>query len=80
MNQSILLNDDLRYNDKQLCWHCSGLIAGEKINIVINSDITIEQLTQQIRFDWEFAIESWLEDNEPTDENQITLTLYTQAT
>lgn len=75
MNQAILLNDDLNYCCQTLQWQCTGMLSGEKITIFINSAISPQELTQAIKFDWEMAIEDWLEDNEPNIHNQIKLTL-----
>ena len=74
MNQAILLNDDLTYLAPNT-WQCTGMLSGEKITIVIKSNVTPETFDQSIKFDWEIAIEDWLEEHEPDENNQLNLSL-----
>jgi len=70
MNQAIILNDDYTFNHKAQYWQCTGMLSGEKLNIIIMSSVQPNELTQSIKFDWECVIEDWLVDNEP-EGNQI---------
>lgn len=70
MNQAIILNDDYLFNYKEQCWQCTGMFGGEKLLIVINSSVLPNELTQDIKFDWECIIEDWLVAHEP-EGNQI---------
>lgn len=70
MNQSILFNDDHHFDEVLNSWVFSGIIAGEIIKIVIDSELSKDQIiTDEIKFDWESIVEDWLDENEP--ENQI---------
>lgn len=70
MNQAIILNDDYTFNHIEELWYCTGMLSGEKVQIILNSSVLPSELTQDIKFDWECVIEDWLADNEP-EGNQI---------
>jgi len=74
MNQAIIINDDYTFDAQDKYWQCSAMLSGEKVIIKIQSDILPEQLSQDIKFDWECEIEDWLESNEPMN-NVIELNL-----
>jgi len=46
------------------------MIGGEKLLIIIKSSVLPNELTQDIKFDWECVIEDWLVVHEP-EGNQI---------
>jgi len=77
MNQSILFNDDLTFNEKVNAWHFTGLLNGELITVQIDEKChhRTKQVTDSIKFDWEDAVEIWLEDNEPNEFGYIQLIL-----
>ncbi len=70
MNQSILFNDDLKYDKQKACWLFTGLLSGELITIEIAGQN--QQIDNDLKFNLEALVEDWLEDNEP-EENTITL-------
>ena len=72
MNQAILFNDDIYFDQAKNAWSFTCLLNGECIQILITgqnypSDL---QVTSAVKFDWEDAVEVWLENNEP-EENQL---------
>lgn len=75
MNQEVIINDDHVYDKVQNVWRCSAMLSGNKVDVFIYSNIKEGYLTQDIKFDWEYSIEEWLEKNEPDKNNQIKLTL-----
>lgn len=72
MNQQILFNDDIAFDNKQQVWVFTGLLAGERITITIESVDPLE-LNDALRFDFESQVEEWLEDNEPPINGKIEL-------
>jgi hypothetical protein len=72
MNQQILFNDDIIFNDQIKAWVFTGLLAGERITIEIISEEPLE-LSDALKFDFEFQVEEWLEDNEPPVTSKIKL-------
>ncbi len=75
MNQAILFNDDLVYKADESIWQFSGLLAGELINIEITTAINQQTFSLSDKFDWELAVEDWLEQHEPDNANIIKLDL-----
>lgn len=75
MNQAILFNDDLAFNQCQKMWSFSGLISGNKVTVFIITSAYSENsvIDNSIIFDWEEAVEVWLEDNEPNESDEIHL-------
>ncbi|MBO9491240.1 hypothetical protein J7384_12785 [Endozoicomonas sp. G2_1] len=71
MNQAILFNDDLCQKADGI-WQLSGFYQGELV--VFELKTKVNELTEQIKFDWELQIEDWLEDNEPV-QNPVVITL-----
>jgi hypothetical protein len=67
MNQAVIINDDYEFNHDKNYWQCTAMLSGEKITITINSSVSHDELTQDIKFDWEYIIEEWLEENEPSN-------------
>lgn len=74
MNQQILFNDDLCFMPEKNYWQWSAIVSGENIAIVVKSVITPDTFTVNHQFDWELAIEEWLENND-IDNNQLTISL-----
>jgi len=72
MNQAILFNDDLHFDERHDAWSFTGQLSGQKITIYFHS----MQLKQQtsidscLKYDLEEITELWLEKNEPED-NEI---------
>ena len=67
MNQSILFNDDVVFDQSMNAWQFTGLISGELVKIIIQASVEPyqEQLPASKKLDWEMDVEEWLEDNEP---------------
>ncbi|WP_077339610.1 hypothetical protein [Pseudocolwellia agarivorans] len=74
MNQAIIINDDYEFNHNKQYWQCSAMLSGEKVIIIINSSVSSNELTQAIKFDWEYVIEEWFEENEPNN-NTVEITI-----
>ncbi|XPF93069.1 hypothetical protein ACM9HF_13665 [Colwellia sp. RE-S-Sl-9] len=74
MNQAIIINDDYEFNHNKQHWQCTAMLSGEKVVIIINSRVSSNELTQAIKFDWEYEIEEWLEENEPNN-NTVEITI-----
>lgn len=69
MNQAILFNDDLIFDDNVKSWFLTGCIAGEKFIVQIPDKYYAKgiKITTEMKFDLEINIENWLRQNEPTD-------------
>jgi hypothetical protein len=74
MNQSVIINDDYVYDKKLGAWKCTAVFSGNLITVFLYSKVGENELDQSTKFDWEYIIEDWLEDNEPDDNNQIIIT------
>ena len=72
MNQQILFNDDIIFNSERQTWSFTGLLGGERINILIQ-DKACHPLSNELKFDLEEQVEEWLEDNEPSMNGEIHL-------
>lgn len=75
MNQALLLNSDLAFNEELDAWQLTGFYQSRGLTIFISSvklarDI---EITSDLLLDLEADIEDWLEDNEPDDNDQIWL-------
>lgn len=67
MNQAILFNDDLHFDNEQDAWSMTGQLAGEKLFIYLHS-MQLKQLSSIdtcLKYDLEEVVELWLEKNEP---------------
>jgi hypothetical protein len=67
MNQAILFNDDLHFDEQHDAWSFTGQLAGQKIVIYFHS-MQLKQLTEIdncTKYDLEEVTELWLEKNEP---------------
>ena len=73
MNQSVLFNDDIHFNEGYNAWSFTGFLNGERIVVIISSEtLTKEaQISDDVRFDWEEAVENWLNDDEPDEKGLI---------
>ncbi|MFD2165831.1 hypothetical protein ACFSJY_06090 [Thalassotalea euphylliae] len=74
MNQSILFNDDLAFDQDKDAWRFTGLMAGQLITIYFHSPKLkhLASIDQCTKYDLEEVVELWLEKNEPED-NEIHL-------
>jgi len=67
LNQEILFNDDLIFDEQQDAWRFTALFSGQLISIYFHS-IQLKQLGEIdncTKFDLEEVVELWLEKNEP---------------
>lgn len=67
MNQAILFNDDLVFDEEAQAWTMSGILSGELIQVYFHSP-TLKHTTSIdncTKYDLEEITELWLEDNEP---------------
>lgn len=76
MNQAILFNDDLSFDEERHAWVFSGLLEGNLLKIIIDEKYhsRISPIEDSIRFDWESKVEDWLKHYEPVG-NEILLNL-----
>ncbi|MGB0937878.1 MAG: hypothetical protein ACPGTQ_10500 [Colwellia sp.] len=67
MNQAILFNDDLIFDEEKSAWRMTGLLSGQIISIYFHSFVLskMESIDTCTKFDLEEAFEMWLEENEP---------------
>ncbi|MBA6231473.1 MULTISPECIES: hypothetical protein [unclassified Colwellia] len=70
MNQQIIFNDDISFDDSEKGWVFTGLLSGERISILIKCK-KHDELTDELKFNLEEIIEEWLEDNEPLSGSRI---------
>lgn len=75
MNQAILFNDDIHFDPKRKCWVFTGLLNGERLTVIIDQKNHGKELfiSDCVKFDWEEAVEIWLEKYEPDQNNEIYL-------
>ncbi|TYK65823.1 hypothetical protein [Colwellia echini] len=67
MNQAILFNDDLTFDNEQDAWCFTALVSGQSIIVYFHS-MQLKQLSEIsscTKFDLEEVVELWLEKNEP---------------
>ena len=67
MNQSILFNDDLTFDQQLNAWKVTGLMVGELLTIYVHLPKLRHKvsLDSSIKYDLEEIIEAWLQNNEP---------------
>lgn len=67
MNQAILFNDDIDFDDQQDAWRFTALLSGERIIIYFHSMQLkrLGKIDQCTKYDLEEIVELWLEKNEP---------------
>ena len=76
MNQAILFNDDLTFNEKEDAWSFTAQVSGQIITVYFHS-MQLKQLgeiDQCTKFDLEEVAELWLEKNEP-EGNEVHITM-----
>ena len=67
MNQALLFNDDLVFDQQQDAWRLTALLSGQRITIYFHS-IQLKRLDaidRCTKYDLEEIAELWLEKNEP---------------
>ncbi|NQZ21266.1 MAG: hypothetical protein HRT53_04355 [Colwellia sp.] len=72
MNQQILFNDDMAFDDNSRTYCFTGLLAGERVTISIKTETPL-LLNEALKFNFECHVEEWLEENEPPENGEITL-------
>ncbi len=67
MNQAVLFNDDLIFDEDRHAWIFTCLCSGSMIKVVIDERFhpQASHVEDSIKFDWENAVEDWLEQYEP---------------
>lgn len=67
MNQSILFNDDLHFDEITKTFVMTGIVAGENIKVFFHSQALNQASLSQscLKYDLEEIVELWLEKNEP---------------
>ena len=67
MNQAILFNDDLQFNEDQDAWCFTALISGQSTTVYFHSMQLkrMNEIDNCTKFDLEEIVELWLEKNEP---------------
>lgn len=75
MNQSVLLNNDLKFDQESACWLLTGFYQSQTIKIYLSAKKlhADTKINDTIIFDIEADIEEWLASNEPDDSNEIWL-------
>ncbi len=73
MNQAIIFNNDVHFNDKREAWCFSLQRNGELLFVFIPQKYfpKTQLLSEEILFDWENGVEEWLEENEPNDNQEV---------
>lgn len=66
MNQAILFNDDLTFDQKYKCWRLSGVVSGQLVTIFYQSMSLsrLDKIDNCTKYDLEEVAELWLEKNE----------------
>lgn len=67
MNQAILFNDDLAFDEASQAWKMSGILAGELILVYFHSPTLKHTVSIDncMKYDLEEITELWLEQHEP---------------
>jgi hypothetical protein len=70
MNQAILFNDDLLFDNEQDAWRFTAILSGQVITVYFHSVQlkALGQIDNCTKFYLEDIVELWLEKNEPEDE------------
>ena len=76
MNQAIIFNDDLCYDETHKAWCFTGMMSGQCITIYFHSFSLgrLKEIDSCTKFDLEEIAELWLEKNEP-EEDEIHITM-----
>jgi len=66
LNQAILFNDDLMFDEQQDAWRLTALLSGQLITIYFHSLQLklLGKIDNCTKFDLEEIVELWLENNE----------------
>lgn len=66
MNQAILFNDDLVFDEQQRSWRLTALLSGQLITVYFHSMQLklLGKIDSGTKFDLEEIVELWLEKNE----------------
>lgn len=77
MNQAVLFNDDLIFDEQQDAWRLTAQLSGQLITIYFHSIELkrLEQIDSCTKFDLEEVVELWLEKNEPEGDIHIQMRL-----
>ncbi|MGJ8694369.1 MAG: hypothetical protein ACSHW0_18015 [Thalassotalea sp.] len=75
MNQALLLNNDLTFDQTNAWWTITGFYQSQDIVVYIKEAKLARTtvITAAVIFDIEADIEDWLEVNEPDENNNIWL-------
>ena len=75
MNQALLLNSDLAFDETQRLWKITGFYQTQGIVVFIKEAKLSPNvlITSEMIFDLEADIEDWLEVHEPNENNEIWL-------
>jgi len=67
LNQAILFNDDLIFDEQQDAWCFTALLSGQLLTIYFHSMQlkVLGEIDSCTKFDLEEIVELWLEKNEP---------------
>ena len=67
MNQALLFNDDVEFDQEQDAWRFTALLSGQRITIYFHSIQLklLDEIDGCIKYDLEEIVELWLEKNEP---------------
>lgn len=67
MNQAILFNDDLTFDEKEDAWRFTALLSGQTVTIYFHSLQLklLGEIDTCTKFDLEELVELWLEKHEP---------------
>lgn len=77
MNQAVLFNDDLIFDEQQDAWRLTAQLSGQLITIYFHSIELkrLEQIDSCTKFDLEEVVELWFEKNEPEGDIHIQMRL-----
>ncbi|WP_448567549.1 hypothetical protein [Thalassotalea ganghwensis] len=65
MNQSLIINDDVHYDNSFQAWCFTALLNGQLLTVVLSDQINPNlNVDQSLKFDWEGRLEDWIEDND----------------
>ncbi len=69
MNQSIIFNNDLRFDKNIKVWRMTGLLSGQLVQVYFHSEelAQLSEIDNCTQYDLEEVTELWLEKHEPED-------------
>jgi len=67
VNQALLFNDDIEFDQQQDAWRFTALLSGQRITIYFHSIQLklMDEIDRCTKYDLEEVVELWLEKNEP---------------